>query len=40
MDQPEKPKWSKGKVALFIAVMVFPFVVVPFLIIQPLRGRF
>jgi len=29
----EKPKWGKGKVALFIAVMVFLFVVVPFVII-------
>ena len=30
----EKPKWGKPKVFLFVAVMVFLFVVLPLLIIS------
>jgi len=32
-EQPEKPKWGKGKVFLFASLMIFLFVVVPALMI-------
>jgi len=39
-EPPEKPKWEKEKVILFVAVMIFLMVVLPLLLILYVAHKF